>query len=605
MRYQSVVFDCDSTLSTIEGIDEIAAHRKGEIVALTDAAMRGEVALEDVYGRRLALIQPTRGRIEALGRQYVETLVPDARETVRALMDEGVDVRVISGGLLPAVREVARALAVPDDRVAAVDLRFDDAGAYAGFDETSPLARSGGKLEVLRAWGGELARPAMLVGDGATDLEGRPAVDCFVAFAGVVARDAVIAAAEVVVRAHAGPYLRPRDGRRASSRSDAPCAVRARSRPPRLPDDMTAAPSAPPFGRFFLPGPTEVRPEVLEAMLHPMIGHRGKGMEELIASTQPALRRVFRTERPVYVASSSATGLMEASLRNGARRRVLSLVNGAFSERYFRIAQACGLDADADEIPLGRAHTAERLRDLLKGKDYDAVTVVHSETSTGALAPVHELAQVCHEAGDVVLLVDSVTGIAGAPVETDAWALDFVLTGSQKALALPPGLAFGVAHPRLLERAKQKADRGIYFDLVEFEKYLAKHQTPNTPALSFFYALQAQMAYIDAETIEGRWARHEAMARRTHQWVLEMNGRGLPLSILAPDGFRSPTVTCITVPAPLTGPGVNDAMKKRGYTIAPGYGSLKDSTIRIGHMGDHTVEELDELLGVLAEVMMG
>jgi len=359
------------------------------------------------------------------------------------------------------------------------------------------------------------------------------------------------------------------------------------------------------FGRFFLPGPTEVRREVLEAMLRPMIGHRGKGMEELIAAVQPGLKRIFRTERPVYIASASATGLMEASLRNAARRRVLSLVNGAFSDRYYRIALACGLAADAHEVPLGQTHTPEMLRDLLRGKDYDAVTVVHSETSTGALAPIRELARVAHEAGDVALLVDSVTGIAGAPVETDAWELDFVLTGSQKALALPPGLAFGVARQNVLERAKQKKDRGTYFDLVEFEKYLEKNQTPNTPALSLFYALREQVEHIDRETIEGRWARHAAMAERTHAWVLEMNGRGVPVGILAPEGFRSPTVSCITLPEPLTGSGVNDAMKRRGYVISAGYGALKERTIRIGHMGDHTVEELDELLGVLAEVLMG
>jgi phosphoserine phosphatase len=201
-RYATVVFDCDSTLSSIEGIDELAAEHRAEIVRLTDAAMRGEVALEEVYGRRLALIRPTRAQLDALGRLYVDTLVPDARETVGALQAEGVDVRVISGGLLPAVRAAARACGVPDDRVAAVDLSFDDAGAYAGFDAASPLARSGGKLELLRAWGAGLARPAMLVGDGATDLEGRPAVDCFVAFAGVVARDAVVAGADAVVRAN-------------------------------------------------------------------------------------------------------------------------------------------------------------------------------------------------------------------------------------------------------------------------------------------------------------------------------------------------------------------------------------------------------------------
>jgi len=205
-RFNTVVFDCDSTLSTIEGIDELAAGHREEIARLTDAAMRGEVALEAVYGRRLALVRPGRDQLTALGRRYVETLVPDAAETLRALAAEGVEVRVLSGGLLPAVLAVARACGVPDHRVAAVDVRFDATGAYAGFDEGSPLARSGGKLAVLRAWGADMPRPAMLVGDGATDLEGRPAVDCFVAYAGVVARDAVVQGADAVVRT---PSLAP------------------------------------------------------------------------------------------------------------------------------------------------------------------------------------------------------------------------------------------------------------------------------------------------------------------------------------------------------------------------------------------------------------
>ena len=370
-----------------------------------------------------------------------------------------------------------------------------------------------------------------------------------------------------------------------------------------VPDISTDGGVRVPFGRFFLPGPTEVRQEVLAAQTKPMIGHRGKGMEELIAAIEPQLQYVFRTTRPVYIASSSATGLMEGSLRNGARSRVLSLVNGAFSERYFHIARACGLEADALEVPLGQAHTPEMLADALRGGRYDAVTVVHSETSTGALNPIAELTEVAHAAGDVVVLVDSVTGIAGAPVETDAWQLDFVLTGSQKALALPPGLAFGVAHERVLERAKAKTGRGVYFDLLEFDRYIRKNQTPNTPALSLFHALAVQLEHIRAETIEARWERHAAMARRTWRWVEEMREVGIDLAILAPEGFRSPTVSCITMPAGRLGSAVNAEMKARGFVISAGYGTLKDASIRIGHMGDHTVEELDVLLDTLREVL--
>jgi aspartate aminotransferase-like enzyme len=294
---------------------------------------------------------------------------------------------------------------------------------------------------------------------------------------------------------------------------------------------------------------------------------------------------------------------MEAAVRNCGGRRVLSLVNGAFSERFFRIAQANGLEAEALEVPLGEAHTPDRVEAALRGKRFDAITVVHSETSTGALNPIRELAEIAHRHGEMLLLVDSVTGIAGAPVETDEWQLDFVLTGSQKALALPPGLALGVANARALERARQTPGRGVYFDLLEFDNYIRKHQTPNTPAVSLMYALAAQVARIDAETIEGRWARHRAMAERTWRWADEMRGSGLDIRVLAPEGYRSPTVTCLTVPAGHKGSEVNERMKGRGFTISAGYGSLKDSTIRIGHMGDHTVAELDELLQVLAEVL--
>jgi len=198
-RFRTVLFDCDSTLSTIEGVDELARDHP-EVHALTEAAMRGEVPLEEVYGRRLEIVRPSRAAVEALGRRYIENMVPGARETVRALLDAGVCVRVISGGLRPAVVALARELGLSDDDVAAVDVYFSADGAYAGYDAASPLARSGGKRVVVEEWLPELPRPVLMVGDGATDLEVQGVVDRFVAFAGVVARPAVIAAADEVIR---------------------------------------------------------------------------------------------------------------------------------------------------------------------------------------------------------------------------------------------------------------------------------------------------------------------------------------------------------------------------------------------------------------------
>lgn len=205
-RYGSVIFDCDSTLSALEGIDELAQGHREEIARLTESAMRGEIALEDVYGRRLDLVRPTHAQIQALGERYVQTLVTDARETVTALVGEGIEVRVMSGGIRQAVLTLALALGLGEQSVAAVDVYFDSNGEYAGFDNRSPLARSGGKRTVLERWMPELPRPVMLVGDGATDLEARPPADLFVAFAGVVERLAVMEAADEVVRT---PSLAP------------------------------------------------------------------------------------------------------------------------------------------------------------------------------------------------------------------------------------------------------------------------------------------------------------------------------------------------------------------------------------------------------------
>lgn len=206
MRFRCVIFDCDSTLCAIEGIEVLGAAHHDEIARLTTSAMQGHTALEDVYARRLALTRPARRDLDALAEQYVSTLVPDARDVVRALDAEGIDVRIVSGGLRPAVLAVAVALGVPEERVAAVDLQFEEDGSYRGFDASSPLSRSGGKGTVIAAWQPAVPRPSMLVGDGATDLEARPAVDAFVAFAGVVRRRDVVARADHVID---GPSLAP------------------------------------------------------------------------------------------------------------------------------------------------------------------------------------------------------------------------------------------------------------------------------------------------------------------------------------------------------------------------------------------------------------
>ena len=359
-----------------------------------------------------------------------------------------------------------------------------------------------------------------------------------------------------------------------------------------------------PPGHFFLPGPTEVHPEVLAAQTRPMIGHRGRAIEELLAGLQEGLKRVFLTEQPVIVSTSSATGLMEASVRNGvAGGRVLSLVNGAFSSRFAEIAIACGLDTEVWSIEWGQVHDVAELDVRLAQGRFDAVTMTHSETSTGALQDLAAIAEVTGRHDGVMLLIDSVTGVAGAEVRTDAWGLDFVLTGSQKALALPPGLAFAVASPAMMDRSAEATNKGYYFDLLPLIKSLQAFQTPSTPAISLLYALEVQLGRIMDEGIEQRWERHAAMRAATIEWVDRSRAEGVEVAVLAPEGHRSPTVTCISLPEGISGPGVVAAMRERGWVIGGGYSKLKESTIRIGHMGDHDPQVLRELLGTLGEVL--
>lgn len=355
------------------------------------------------------------------------------------------------------------------------------------------------------------------------------------------------------------------------------------------------------FGTFFLPGPTEVRADVLQSMTQPMLPHRGAKFEALFADVQAGLKPIFRTRRPVYVSSSSATGLMEAAIRASRPGAILCLVNGAFSERFAHIAHSCARESTVVGGDWSAPVSLDVVEDALRTRKYSALTVVHSETSTGVLSDIHALAQLAHRY-DCAVLVDSVTGLAGVPVETDAWELDFVLTGSQKALALPPGLAFGVASEQFIAHAGDAAGRGMYFDLVEFEQYIHKNQTPNTPALSLLYATAVQGAHIRRETIERRWERHQQLAEHTHSWVHELRQRvGAPFGIYAPDDACSHTVTAVTVPEGVSPDAIVKAVASRGYVIGGGYGKLKSSTFRIGHMGDHTMEGLENVLEATAE----
>jgi aspartate aminotransferase-like enzyme len=358
--------------------------------------------------------------------------------------------------------------------------------------------------------------------------------------------------------------------------------------------------SEPRWDRTFLPGPVAVAPEFLRAQAGPIIPHRGPEFRALMEELQEGLREVFRTGRPVYLAPSSGTGFMEAAILNGVRERVLCLVNGAFSARFARIARACGRDVISLEVPLGEVPDPREVAAALARERVDAVTVVHSETSTGALAPLEEIARVVRAEDDVMLLVDGVTSVGAAPVETDRWGLDWICTASQKALALPPGLALGVASPRLLARAASLGRRGLYFDMVEMEKRLEGSETPTTPPVSLLLALRMRLSRIRREGMEAVWSRHADRARLVEAWVAELGRRGsAEVGIVPPEGARSPALTCLRLPPGVQSPRVASELLEAGWRIGGGYGALKHDTLRVGQMGDITESGL---AGLLAEL---
>jgi predicted phosphoserine aminotransferase len=341
----------------------------------------------------------------------------------------------------------------------------------------------------------------------------------------------------------------------------------------------------------------------MAAMVRPMIPHRGQEMTALLERMELPLQRLCRTTSRVLVGTCSATGFMEMAVRSGVRHRVLSLVGGDFGARFAALAAACGREVIKLEVPPGKTIEPDMLDDALKRSEVDAVTLVHSETATGALAPLEELAGVVRQRDDVVLLVDAVTSLAGSPVETDAWGLDFVLTGSQKALALPPGLALGVASERMIERAKTVPERGGYLDVVAFYDAAGKKQPTNTPAIALLFALETQLNRIEAAGgVEKRWERHDQMRSHVEQWVAD-RGRDRGVDYLPREGRRSWTVSCLKVPDGKNGRAVAKGLLERGWTIGSGYGSLKESTIRIGHMGDHSVDDVAEVLQQLEDVL--
>ncbi len=352
--------------------------------------------------------------------------------------------------------------------------------------------------------------------------------------------------------------------------------------------------------RLFIPGPVEVRPEVLDAQADWMVGHRSAAFADLYARIQPKLQQLFSTENPVFVYTSSGTGIWESASRNCVRqgKKILHLTCGSFSERWAEVSRLNGKDVDIIAVEWGQAVKPEQLAEALEHETYDAVACVFNETSTGVRNPLEGYAEIMRQYPDTLFLVDAVSIWAGAKVDVDGWGVDLCLTSTQKAFALPPGMAFAAISQRVLDRAKEVKNRGYYFDVLTLHKYHQRNNTPSTPPVALFYAADRQLTDIMAEGLEARFARHERMAAMTRAWALE-NG----FELFAEEGYYSPTVTTVANTRGMDIGELNAFLAERGMTVSNGYGKLKGQTFRIAHMGDTQPQHMEALFAAINEFL--
>jgi aspartate aminotransferase-like enzyme len=351
--------------------------------------------------------------------------------------------------------------------------------------------------------------------------------------------------------------------------------------------------------KLYIPGPIEVSEKTLRAFATPMIGHRGQEFKALYAAIHPRLQQLFGTQQPVFLSTSSAWGGMEGAIRNLTSKKVLNCMCGAFSDKWLDVSKRCGKEAEGLQVEWGNPILPEQIDAKLSEGGFDALTLIHNETSTGVTSPIREIAEVMRKYPDVMFIVDSVSSFSAVPIPMDELGIDVLLTGSQKALAMPPGLALFSVSERAFERASKVQGRGYYFDFLEFKKNQEGDMTPSTPSIGHIYALQSKLEDIFTEGVENRFARHEATNKLVHEWVVR-NG----FEFFAPEGYRSKSLTCVKNNREIDVAAMIKRLKERhSCVIDGGYGKLKGKTFRISNMGDETVESISRLLECIDDAM--
>lgn len=352
--------------------------------------------------------------------------------------------------------------------------------------------------------------------------------------------------------------------------------------------------------KLFIPGPVEVRQDVLAKMAEPMIGHRTKDASELQRRISNNLRKVFNTESEILLSTSSGTGLMEGAIRSCTAKKAAIFSIGAFGNRWYDIAVSNDIPADKFEFEWGKALRPEEVDKVLSTGEYDLITITHNETSTGVMNPIEEIGQVLKKYPDVVVCVDAVSSALGTKIDVDKCGIDICITSSQKCIGLPPGIAICTFSDKAINRAKSVKNRGTYLDLLTLKKYIDKkdYQYPTTPSLSHMYALDYQLDYIlNKEGLENRINRHSQMAKIVREWAKKH------FEMFPEEGYYSETLTTVKNTRGISVADLNKELGKRGMTISNGYGKLKEKTFRIAHMADCTVDDIEILLDAIDDIL--
>lgn len=352
------------------------------------------------------------------------------------------------------------------------------------------------------------------------------------------------------------------------------------------------------YKKLFIPGPTDVAPDVLDKMATPMIGHRTKEATVLQQSVSEKLQKLMYTDNTILLSTSSGTGLMEGAIRSCTRKKAAVFSVGAFGDRWFELAKYNNVPADLFKSEPGQPTTPEMVEAALKTGEYDVVTVTHNETSSGIVNPCEAIGEVVRRYPGVLYLVDAVSSLGGAKIEVDRSGIDVCVASTQKCLALPPGLSLCSVSERAIEAAREVEYRGYYLDLIRLYEHVKKNfQYPSTPSLSHMYALDYQLDRIMEEGLDNRFNRHAALADIVRAWAEKH------FSLFAEDGYRSNTVTCINNTKEFSFSELSNALLERGFRIGNGYGPFKDITFRIATMGELEESSLLELLAAIDDVL--